>query len=116
MGTFGSMIKKSSPTRGTSAVKNVRGKMGIENKAMKTRSLSIPKVTRVKPGDRHSIGKSVGTKPSQKNSIGNMSAEMKTISRGVKAIANRTSSPRQKSMKYTVGQLGKAAHQPTARK
>ena len=72
------------------------------------------KTSKVIQGKR--VMPSSGTKPSQKNYIGSMTREMKTISRGVKAIANRTGKPRQKVHKYTVGELGKAAHQPTARK
>ncbi len=117
MSTFGSMIKKNNSTPRTSAIKNVRGKLGTQNKVIFGRGLPMKKDTMTR---KAILGKKMsmpmGTKPSQKNSIGSMTREMKTISKGATAIAHRTGKPRQKVHKYTVGELGKAAHQPTARK
>lgn len=60
-----------------------------------------------------SRGRKIVTIPSKKNSIGNMNSAKKMIG-GVKKIANKTvAAPKIKQ--YSVKQIGKAAHQPTAR-
>lgn len=53
------------------------------------------------------------TKPSKKNSIGSMTAEMQTISRGMNKIANKTKAA-PKTKKFTPKQIGQELHRSRA--
>lgn len=111
------MIKNSKKYPSTKPGRNqFKGKLGVESKVMKSRGLTAKKnqvTSNAKSGlGSHSVS---GTQPGKNFFKGSLTVEQKTIAKGIKKIANRTTQPRQKSHKYTVGQLGKAAHEATAR-